>query len=153
MRWNDLRKLTNVFPYGERVCSTNLPRYFLLTNPATESRRVCSPRVFSFAPSAVTISSSVAPSLSAIYNKISIRWWFAIPFRCRSICFAVFPFAMVILYTTPLHSQVCKDIICGNFYDTLILSRLGRYRQELCEESLPRSELVWGCFDSICIRD
>src|SRR3989338_3954878 len=32
--WNDCRKRTKVLPYGDKVCSTNLPRYFLLINPA-----------------------------------------------------------------------------------------------------------------------
>src|SRR3989344_5829095 len=32
--WKDCRKRTKVLPYGDRVCSTNLPRYFLLSNPA-----------------------------------------------------------------------------------------------------------------------
>ena|SRR3989344_277951 len=34
VRWNDLRKLTKVLPYGDKECSTNLPRYFLLISPA-----------------------------------------------------------------------------------------------------------------------
>ncbi len=33
-RWKDLRKLTKVFPYGDNVCSTDLPRYLLLISPA-----------------------------------------------------------------------------------------------------------------------
>jgi len=67
-------KSKNFSPYGVRECFTELPKYFLLTNPAWTNLLVCSDMVLILHLNFLEILSSVIPLLLLISNKMSIRW-------------------------------------------------------------------------------
>ena len=89
--------------------ATFRPLYSLLISPACASRLVCSEIVLKLQSKRSAISSTVRPAFWATIDKISIRRWLATPFKCRSICFAVFrPFAILASYHK--HSNILKNV-------------------------------------------